>query len=281
MDSSCQEEQSDLQHSGVNVSCSNVTIGNEEQRLSEKEGLSKNKIRKQRNYLKKLESRKIKRVKEKEAKKSKSSKRISSAKKAEVSQKLREAFERGPKIVIDCHYGEQMSFKEQNRLTQQLRRAYASNKSASNPLHLYFASLPKSGSLYKLCCEKNTGFENYIVDIREENVLEIFPTESIVYLSPDSENVLTDFSQSKVYVIGGLVDETTVKNSSLGFCAENNITTARLPIEEYFKKSGTGTYKKILTVNQMIDIVIEWFKSYDWQVAIEAGLPKRTGLIPK
>ena len=40
----------------------------------------------------------------------------------------------------------------------------------------------------------------------ERNCTDMFPKEEIVYLSSDSPNVLDTLDDTKVYVIGGLVD---------------------------------------------------------------------------
>jgi hypothetical protein len=46
------------------------------------------------------------------------------------------------------------------------------------------------------------------------------------------------------------------------------------------KKETVGTFKKVLTVNQVFDIILTWYRSKDWVKAISAGLPERTGLVP-
>ena len=49
------------------------------------------------------------------------------------------------------------------------------------------------------------------VDMTSKQVHELFPLEDIVYLTPDSSCVLQSVESHKVYVIGGLVDETVQK----------------------------------------------------------------------
>jgi Trm5-related predicted tRNA methylase len=44
-----------------------------------------------------------------------------------------------------------------------------------------------------------------------EKFNEVFPQSSLVYLSPDSPNVLEQLDPTKVYVIGGLVDHNKLK----------------------------------------------------------------------
>lgn len=49
------------------------------------------------------------------------------------------------------------------------------------------------------------------VNFHEENHLDIFAKEELVYLTSDSENVLTELDDKKVYVIGALVDHNQYK----------------------------------------------------------------------
>jgi tRNA (guanine9-N1)-methyltransferase len=68
---------------------------------------------------------------------------------------------------------------------------------------------------------------------RPNELNEYWKKEEIVYLSAESENVLDKLDETKVYVIGGLIDH----NHHKGVCHEKAIemgwTHARLPIDEY------------------------------------------------
>ncbi|CAG7838643.1 unnamed protein product [Allacma fusca] len=252
--------------------------------------VSKNKLRKSRKYLKRVEQRKEKRVLEKS--KRKESNREKGAgihrkfrgndEKLLATEKLKRGLEIGPRVVIDCQFEERMSEKEQKRFAQQIRRVYSSNRVAENPLHLYLTSLGESSPLFKICCQLNSGFEQYVIDRTGKSVTELFTDvkDEVVYLSPDAKVELEEFHPGRIYVVGGIVDETTRKNISRRFAQGSNISSARIPIDKYFSKSETGTFKKVLTINQVIDIVIEWHRSKDWVQAIQAGLPKRTGFVP-
>ena len=47
--------------------------------------------------------------------------------------------------------------------------------------------------------------------MEELNVLQIFDSADLIYLSPDADNYLTEMDRDKVYVIGGLVDDSVKK----------------------------------------------------------------------
>lgn len=45
----------------------------------------------------------------------------------------------------------------------------------------------------------------------EVPVLELFDTNDIIYLTPDATDMLEELDKDKVYVIGGIVDESVIK----------------------------------------------------------------------
>ncbi|OPJ89919.1 tRNA methyltransferase 10-like protein B [Patagioenas fasciata monilis] len=98
----------------------------------------------------------------------------------------------------------------------------------------------------------NDGFSSYLMDTTEESYLDLFPSDAIVYLTPDSENVLEDIDPSKVYVLGGLVDESIHKKLTLRRAEEQSLQTARLPIREYMVKAANNKnyHSETLAINQ-------------------------------
>ncbi|NXU68175.1 TM10B methyltransferase, partial [Horornis vulcanius] len=90
------------------------------------------------------------------------------------------------------------------------------------------------------------------MDTTPESYLDLFPLEAIVYLTPDSENVLEDINPDKVYVLGGLVDESIHKQLTLRRAREQCLQTARLPIREYMVKAPNSRnyHSETLAINQ-------------------------------
>ncbi|CAN7939644.1 unnamed protein product, partial [Ixodes hexagonus] len=175
-----------------------------------------------------------------------------------IQRRLLEARGTAPRVCIDLGLTDLMSDKELNKLSSQLRRLYGSNRHSSKPLHLYFTNFAPSCRLYRMCVKKNEGFHNYMVEMTSEDHAELFSRESLVYLSPDAAESLpgTPLDAAKVYVIGGLVDETVHKHVSLERAQSEGVRSARLPIDEFLtQRASGGTRCKILTVNQGTEVL--------------------------
>merc|ERR1712080_169489 len=123
------------------------------------------------------------------------------------------------------------------------------------------------------------GFQNYILKRTSKSLVDEYCSviEKLVYLTPDSQETLKELEQDKIYVIGGLVDDSVQKNTTYTYATDNKITTAKLPIQEVCSKmrNGSYTFKKILTINQVFDILKKFDEFKDWGIALSAGLPKR------
>jgi tRNA (guanine9-N1)-methyltransferase len=185
------------------------------------------------------------------------------------------------KICIDLQYEELMNDKELTHLARQLSRVYGWNKKSIQPCHLSFCNLKPESKTYQICCSKNDGFANYIIEKSEKSVEEFddnIPKSSIIYLSPDSDEILEELSTDTLYVIGGLVDESVQKHSTLSFAGSHQIKTAKLPIEKYCQRSTQGgSYKQILTINQVFEILLSKFNGLSWSECLVKSLPSRIG----
>ncbi|XP_008845900.1 tRNA methyltransferase 10 homolog B isoform X2 [Nannospalax galili] len=179
---------------------------------------SKNVQRKQRHWEKIVAAKKSKRKQEKERRKisraenpgtcPQHSKRVL---KALTKEKLLEAKHSGPRLCVDLSMTHHMSKKELSRLAGQIRRLYGSNKRASRPFWICLTGFTTDSPLYEECLRMNDGFSAYLLDITEEDCFSLFPLETLVYLTPDSEHALEDIDLNKVYILGGLVDESIQK----------------------------------------------------------------------
>ncbi|XP_028661682.1 tRNA methyltransferase 10 homolog B [Erpetoichthys calabaricus] len=255
---------------------------------TENEGLyfSKNVSRKQKNWEKILASKKSKRKEEKHRRKLNHTERSVNCNlhskrvlKAITKERLSEARSGGVKLCIDLSMMQYMSTKETSRLAAQIRRLYGSNKKATNPFHLYLTDFSEDSLLYKECVRMNDGFLNYVMERTEENCLKIFPPECVIYLTPDSENALEYVDPEKVYILGGLVDESVQKSLTYEKAQEYQLCTARLPVEEYMvkKENAKNFHSQILAINQVFDILVAFCESHSWIEAFKVGFPAGKG----
>ncbi|KAF9701096.1 hypothetical protein EKO04_000651 [Ascochyta lentis] len=95
----------------------------------------------------------------------------------------------------------------------------------------------------------------------------------IVYLSSESDNVLTTLKPNSTYIIGGLVD----KNRHKGVCHKRavarGIKTAKLPIGEFLEMKS----RQVLVTNHVLETMLKWLEFGDWGKAFMAVLPERKG----
>lgn len=62
------------------------------------------------------------------------------------------------------------------------------------------------------------------------------------------------------------------QNLCLDKAKESGIRTARLPIGQYLASLPT---RKVLTVNQVFEIMVKWVETRSWEEALNAIVPKR------
>ncbi|XP_068163887.1 tRNA methyltransferase 10 homolog B [Antennarius striatus] len=258
--------------------------------VREGEAHSRNVLRKQRNWERQLATKKSKRKEEKQRRKNNQeqagvyghhpqfTKRVM---KAITKERLVEAQSTGIKLCVDLSMTDIMSDKEISRLAGQLRRLYGSNKKATQPFHLFLTDLREDSRLYRECLRMNDGFLNYVIEITEESCLDLFPPETVVYLTPDADEALETIEDDKVYVLGGLVDESIQKKLSLSRARELSVHTARLPIDEFMVKRNNAKnfHSKILAVNQVFDILLTFRCTNSWMEAFQSWFPQGKGYV--
>ncbi|KAB1279936.1 tRNA methyltransferase 10-like protein B [Camelus dromedarius] len=249
---------------------------------------SKNVQRKQRRWEKTVAAKKSKRKQEKERRKAnrvensgicpQHSKRFL---KSLTKERLLEAKHSGPRLCIDLSMTNHMSKKELSRLAGQIGRLYGSNKKADRPFWICLTGFTTDSPLYEECLRMNDGFSSYLLDITEEDCFSLFPLETLVYLTPDSEHALEDVDLNKVYILGGLVDESVQKKVTFQKAQEHSVKTARLPIQEYMvrRQNEKNYHSEILAINQVFDILSTYFDTQNWPEALKKGVSSRKGYV--
>ncbi|CAF4313040.1 unnamed protein product [Rotaria magnacalcarata] len=214
--------------------------------------VSKNQQRKQKRYELMLERRKSKRKEEKAKQKQR---RIDKIRKAEdpslltrhgLKSNRMENSSCRIRICIDCRYDSMMSDKDVGSLQKQIAFCYSANRRALAPCQFYVTNI--DGQLDKRL-EKNSA-KNWDIHLRNEPLEQVFPHEDILYLTSESENVLSStepLDERTVYVIGGIVDHNSRKGLCYQLALQNKWRHARLPIDEFIKMNT----RRVLACNHV------------------------------
>lgn len=249
---------------------------------------SRNVLRKQRHWEKIVSAKKSKRKHERELRKAKrlegkgAAPQISKRDlKIIAKERLLEAKETGPQLCIDLGMTNHMTNKEISRLAAQIRRLYGSNKKSQKPFWLCLTGFIKNSPIEEACLRMNDGFTNYLMDVTPKSYLDLFPLETIVYLTPDSENALDEVDPQKVYVLGGLVDESIQKRLTLQKAQEQHLQTARLPIQEYMVKNDNvkNYHSTTLAINQVFDALSTFYETKSWEEALKVAVSPGKGYV--
>ena len=197
--------------------------------------------------------------------------------------------EKGPKYVIDCQFEDYMTDRELKSLGQQLAYCHSINKRLEQPLNIFVTGV--GPRLQKIIQQQNcqhwamnisfldiTGKEGvesqYLSELSDQ-----LPKESLVYLTADSTNLISDLDPTKVYLIGGIVDHNRHKLLTFNKANNESLETGRLPIKE----SGVQlTTSAVLTVNHVFDIIARYHSigpldtsNARWKQALEEAIPGR------
>ncbi|XP_060092998.1 tRNA methyltransferase 10 homolog B [Heteronotia binoei] len=268
----------------IDMGCENIRS----QFLRKETGCSRNVLRKQRNWEKIISAKKRKRKHERERRRAKLAEervptpQLSKRDLKEITrERLLGAKKTGPRLCVDLSMTTHMTTKEISRLAAQIRRLYGSNKKSQKPFWLYLTGFVQNSPIAEECLRMNDGFSSYLIDVTPESYLDLFPLETIVYLTPDAEKALEEVDPHKVYILGGLVDESIQKRLTFQNAHERHLQMARLPIQEYMvKKANAKNYHSTtLAINQVFDALSTYCETKSWAEALKAAVSPGKGYV--
>ncbi|GMS97793.1 hypothetical protein PENTCL1PPCAC_19968, partial [Pristionchus entomophagus] len=241
------------------------------------EKLSKRELKRRANMPKFLEYRKRKRAEERQRKKErKAAMKASGMGEILIKPKPKKMAESECKmrLVVDMAFDDLMGEKDRRRCISQLTFCYSANKKAEQPTQYHIVGF---GGPSRAIFDGNGTYNNWDVTLHAEPLEEVIPREDVVYLTAESENVLTDLDESKAYIIGGLVDHNAHKGVCFKKAEEKGWAHARLPIDEFVKMQS----RRVLTVNHVFEIMVLYWQTRDWEKAFFTVIPQRKGATKK
>ena len=190
--------------------------------------------------------------------------------------KIKQSFQ----VCIDCSFESLMTSKEIGSLSSQIRYCYAYNRRNPHPCALTVSSLAGE-TLANL--QHVSGFDEWTLrafSSSEKSVKEVFQDRinDVVYLTSDSENTIEDLDDSKIYVIGGIVDRNRLPRAAIKRAEEWGLQTAKLPLSNYLAKMKSS---KVLTCNHVFEILLKYrVFGKNWEKALLEVLPSRKDYKP-
>ncbi|KAL4585342.1 hypothetical protein LXL04_009960 [Taraxacum kok-saghyz] len=184
--------------------------------------------------------------------------------------RLSEAKKHGQKIVIDLQFSDLMAPNEIHSLVKQIMYCYAVNGRSPVPSNLWLTGY--EGEIGNQL-QNISGFNKWIIEKDSGPYINTFETqkENLVYLTADSETMLSDLDPKNIYIVGGLVDRNRCKGITMKKALEQGIQTAKLPIGNYLKMSSS----QVLTVNQVMEILLKYLETKDWKTSFFHVIPQR------
>nr|BAN21172.1 conserved hypothetical protein [Riptortus pedestris] len=179
------------------------------------------------------------------------------------------------RVALDFSFDHLMKEKDLHKCINQFNHCYSINRKCENPLQFYVTNF--NGKAKELM-SKHNGYRNWDVNIHEESYLGLFNKDELIYLTSDSDNVVTTLEESKVYIIGALVDHNSQKGLTLKIAKEQNIGHARLPIDEFIEMKT----RRVLTIDHVFGIIVNVACcGMCWRESFLKVIPQRKGIVPK
>lgn len=177
-------------------------------------------------------------------------------------------------IAIDLSWSNDMNPKEIRSLARQLSYSYSILRKGVEagllPVHLSLVNL--DDTMKAELSAAASGWEVWPVTFSSAP---LEANDNVIYLTHDSDNVITTLEPECTYVIGGIVDRNRLKGATANKAKELGIRTARFNLDEVISlQKGT----RVLTVNHCVDILLQVRNGKSWKDAYMNVLPERKGL---
>lgn len=180
---------------------------------------------------------------------------------------LRKQIEKAPKIIIDASFHDTLEDKTLKSLVNQFCHCHALQRKSENPLNLTITGI---NDKIKELIEERDG-KKWLLKYTKDNFLDSIDREKVIYLSGDAEEEMEEFDESKIYIIGGLVDHNNFKNITLEKSYKEKIKSLKFPLRKYVKLKGSP----ILTVNQCFEILLRLHNKEGWEETLLKTIPGR------
>ena len=152
-------------------------------------------------------------------------------------QRLYTAMRFGQPLVVDLSFEPHMTRRENKNTAQQLTLLFSQNRAALDPFDLHLCNASPQGEIMEFIRRTIPVVEEpaFPLHLHQENYLDLYPKDRLVYLTPHCRNELKEFDHDAVYIVGGVVDLVKGRPLSLAKAKKEGIKMAKLPLQRYLR----------------------------------------------
>lgn len=166
-----------------------------------------------------------------------------------------------------------MSEKDSRSTANQIKHSHRSNRDSCLPfdMHIYQKDR-ESKAINQLRTLIPTFSEpSFPVEVHQQCFSKAFPKNQLVYLTPNSNSVLSEYNPNDVYVVPGLIDKAYDGPVASARAKQLGIRTAWFPLNRHLP---LGRAHCGLPFNIMLDILMDFKNTRDWPTALK-HIPQR------
>ncbi|CUG91125.1 tRNA methyltransferase, putative [Bodo saltans] len=179
-----------------------------------------------------------------------------------------------PTIVFDLSFVHVMNDRDCRSTMSQLKFSYSILKRCGFLLKPFVSSFDVTHSVFSPLATYE-GFKKFPFPLDARSCVECFPeahaARKLIFLTADTDEVLSSIEPDYVYVVGAFVDHNVHKGLTKTAADKAGIRTARLPLVEHM---NVGNLCKVLTINHVVDALATFLQTNNWKEAF-AVLPTR------
>lgn len=184
-----------------------------------------------------------------------------------------------PKLVFDFSFGQYMEKKHCNSSTEQFIHFHGSNRKSQQPFDVHITNAPRNSTklLYLQSLMPNILEDSCPIEVHSKCYSELYPRENLVYITPYSRTVLTEYNSNDIYVVGAMVDNGNFGPMVMANAKRLGIRTAWLRI---YQLTDWGKTTRNLPINIIGNILLDFKNWNDWYKALE-HIPQRMRKPPR
>jgi hypothetical protein len=169
-----------------------------------------------------------------------------------------------------------MTRHESKKLCEELKQIYLFNKCNNcEAFDLHLFNIKRNGFIEQYLNQifENKLIENYI-QLHFDSYLDHFSRESLAYLTPDANEVMTSFDVNKIYIIGGFVDKYDPKPVTINKANSEGIKAMKLPIDQLTNHYILGNKLFLPQVFQLLNIMKNFQDCHQQQLLLNNYIQK-------